>query len=254
MKRKSTTVKQLARWIANEVAPDETGDSSLTINRAWTLDTSAGLRQKTADELITLHDRLCRAIPDDFDFSMEFANGQVFETLAFCDGPLAGFGGGFPVPLDRNLLNSLRDFDWEAFRAQAINGSQLPDNIADLADEYPATWIPTIEFHNAYSQQITNYLVFLREENQPSGVLAGDVENRTLMNCTVENLEQRNGWISLQMGQGNLIIAVVENYRLLSPDETDVLRRSELEKLPRIARAKAEGRFQAAHDAMIEMN
>jgi hypothetical protein len=250
MKRKAMSVKQLARWIADEISPDDKGSYRLQMDREWTLDSSRGLHRRTADELATLHDRLSRAIPDDFDFTLEFEDGHVVASLDYCDGPQAGCHVPCPVALDRHLINALRKYEWNKLRATVIPGAQFYDNVADAAAAFPAEWISTSTIHEVYRHEIDSYVKWLAEVGQSSGVLAADVEDTTLMNCTVDSPDERETWISLQMGQGHLILAVVENGRLLSATETDILRRVELGKLPRIAKAKAEGRFGAALEAM----
>lgn len=124
MKRKAMTVKQLARWIAAEIALDEEGSSCLWMDRKWRLDPSRELHQRTADELATLHDRLCRAIPDDFDYSLRFEDGEIYGTWAFNDGMMGGCSGPLPVRPDRHFIENLRNFDWDELRGKAMAMTQ----------------------------------------------------------------------------------------------------------------------------------
>lgn len=202
-----------------------------------------------------LKQRVDRVTPDDFEYGMIFEDGRLLLGFQFMDGNHTASGFGYPINPNQDALQlaaELRKIDWEEKRGQSMQRANLFDDVADLAEDHPAEWIRTFEIHEAYGEQINAYLNWLTDAGQSSGVLAGDIENKTLMNCTVESPDQRDYWISQQMGQGNLIIAVVENGKLLSAEETDILRKLELEKLPRIARAKAEGRFQAAYDAKMQ--
>lgn len=144
MKRKTMTVKQLARWIAAEIVPDEEGSCCLLMDREWKLDPSRGLHRRTADELATLHDRLCRAIPDDFDFSLAFEDGEFDGTLEFQDGMMAGCGGPLPVRPDRNFIENLRNFDWDELRGEVMGMTQSMESpvsgpVPDWFKEYIAS-------------------------------------------------------------------------------------------------------------------
>jgi hypothetical protein len=98
------------------------------MDREWSLDPSTGLHQRTADELAILHDRLCRAIPDDFEFSLTFENGEIDGSLEYQNGMMAGFGGGLPVRPDRNFIENLRNFDWDGMRNQAMTATESMDS------------------------------------------------------------------------------------------------------------------------------
>jgi hypothetical protein len=246
-------IKQLAKRIQSELEPDENGECFLGVDREWLPEKSRGLRRLTVEALGELKERVDRVVPNDFEYGMIFEDGNLLFGLQFMDGNHTAAGFPFSTKPHHNALQlaaELRKINWEEKRGQSIQRTNLLDDIADIAEDYPAEWIPTADIHEAYCEDIASYLNFLTVTGQSSGVLVGDFENRVLMNCTVEGPDQRDGWISMQMGQGNLIIAVVENGKLLSAAETDILRRIELEKLPRIARAKAEGRFMAAFEAM----
>lgn len=95
MKRKVTSLKQLAQWIANEIVPDEDGSTYLQIDRDWTLDSSRGLHERTANELFTLHGRLCRAIPNEFNFWLCFEAEAASASLVFEDGRHSSAGISF---------------------------------------------------------------------------------------------------------------------------------------------------------------
>lgn len=173
--------------------------------------------------------------------------------LEYLDGNHSAASFPFSLNPRHNALQvaaELRKVDWDEKRAQSIKGATLHEEIADLAEDYPAEWIPTSEIQEVFRDKIDIYVKWLAGVGQSAGVLAADIEGGVLMNCTVDSPDQRDGWISLQMGQGHLILAVVENGMLMGAMETDILRKVELDKLPRIAKAKAEGRFRAAFEAM----
>jgi len=250
MKRKSNALKHLAKWIAAELRPDDEGRDYVLLSREWKPDSSRGLGSRTSDELFTLHGSLCRVIPDDFDFWFCFDNGAVNTKLLYLDGGQTCAAVPFPVRIDSRMFEILYDLDWEKQRTLLLNGNQLHEKLADDAGDYPIHWIPTSAVHETYREEIETYRMWLIEEGQSSGVLAANTDTRVLMNCPFENRPDRDRWVSQQMGQGNLILAIINDGVLLSAEETDILRRIELEKLPEIARAKAEGRFKGALDAM----
>lgn len=250
-------IKQLAKRIASELEADEEGERYLTMEREWVLEKKRGLRRVTVESLIDLKERVDRAVPDDFAYEMTFEDGRLGFMLEYNDGGFNGAAIPYPVSSRWSLLElaaDLRAQDWNAQRSGMIRGSNELDAIADLAEDYPVEWIPTAVFHESCHKQIASYLTFLNEEGQPSGVLAADEDSKTLMNCKAESPEQQRFWISQQLGQGNWILAVVEDCQLLSPEATDSIRLAEIEKLPRIARAKAEGRFQAALDDFYQQS
>lgn len=246
-------IKELAKRIASELEADEDGECYLAIYRDWTPEDRRGLRRSTIEALLGYKERIDRAVPNEFGYGMFFDDGRVHLMFQFSDGDRASAGWFHPTNPRHDAIKlaaELRNLDWNQNRTAAIQGSNLTDDIADHAEDYFPEWIPTSVIHETYSDVISDYMAWLIEAKQASGVLAGDRENLTLLNCTVESDEQRNHWISLQMGQGNLIIGVVENGLLLSAEETDALRRQELDNLPRIAKAKAEGRFQKAFEEL----
>ncbi len=252
MKRKAMTVKQLARWIAAEIVPDEEGSFCLRMDREWTLDSSRGLHRRTADELATLHDRLSRAIPNDFDFSLEFEDGEVVAGLEFCDGPNAGFHMGLPVALDRHLINALREYEWDELRAVVIPGTQFHDNLTDEAADFPVTLEGTADIQSRHGYGIERFCKDMAIRNPLFAVLSADEEADEL-EYEVTGFHDRFNLIG-EMGDmlacNRAIIAIWAEGASLTPDAVDALRQEALEGLGPISRAKAEGRFWAAAEAM----
>ncbi len=260
MKRKTNTVNDLAKWIAAEIQPDEEGSRCLTIDREWVLDPSRELRQRTADELVTLHDRLRRAIPDDFDFSMEFEDGEVFATLEYADGPHAGYGSDFPVALDRNLVSALCEYDWDSLRAMVIQGTQFHENTADMAGDFPCTLETTgniQERHAATIEQFqkdpefadSTYTMLSANEWEDEEESEDELDEPSLVEYevfTFPNLDNLLGQMGDLLTFRHTIVAILRSGKILSPEETDGLRQEALEGLGPISRAKAEGRFGAA--------
>ena len=124
MKRKATTVKDLAQWIAADLARNGSEITCFEIDRKWSLDPHLGLSPRTAEALVTLHERLGRAIPDDFDYFITFEESEISSTVEYQDGMMAGFGMGLPVRPDRNFIENLRDHDWDDVRNQAMTTTQ----------------------------------------------------------------------------------------------------------------------------------
>lgn len=249
MKRKTNTVNDLAKWIAAEIRPDEEGSCCLTINREWVLDPSRGLRQRTADELITLHDRLCRAIPDDFDFSLDFEDAEVLSILEYVDGPHAGFGSGFPVALDRNLINRLREYNWDDLRAEVIAGTQLHENLADAAGNFPSMLEDTAEIQKMHAGGIAAFCRQMEVVKPHFALLTAHEDEEESLEYEVtgfDDQEQLLGELGNLLTVGHTLVAILRNGKILSPEETEGLRQEALEGLGPISRAKAEGRFGAA--------
>ena len=250
MKRKAMNANQLAKRIHDKIEPDTDGETRLEIDRDWKLDMSLGLLSKTADELATLHGRLCRAIPDDLDFSMLFLDGRADLALEFVDGPNAGSGMMCPFPLDRNLLDSLRNFDWNEYRVRAINGSQFHDNVIDAAEHLPSRLESTATNHRVYGVGIEKCLQHAAKQKLDLVVLSADTEECTFRSTKIEHAEDLLRHLGDEMINGRVIIAVVSHGELLDPEATDRLKQDALDRLGPISRAKAEGRFEAALEAM----
>jgi len=248
------SVKLLARWIASEMEPDKEGLSCLEIDRDWSLDPDLGLSRKTSEELITLHGRLCRAIPDDVYFVLNFEDGFVHGRIEYRDGDHAGFGMGFPVSLDRHLLNALREYDWDNLRGIAIQGSQLQDNVADLAATLPSR-IPSIAvIQDSFSgpikqfesdKRLAKYTYSLLSCNPPDE----DEIKESTIEFNVSTYENRENLI-YEMGDlmacGCIMVAIMENGISLSADQVAEIRQEVLDGLGPISRAKAEGNFDQA--------
>jgi hypothetical protein len=201
---------------------------------------------------LTLHDRLCRAIPDDFDFFLNFEDGEVFSTLEFRDGPHAGFGMDFPVSLDRHFLNALREFDWNELRSMMIPGTQLHENLTDLAAEYPVTLEKTAVIQSRHILGIERFCNDMANRNPLFAVLSAD-EEADEIEYDVTGFNDRFNLIG-EMGDmlacNRAIITIWAEGASLTSDAVDLLRQEAIEGLGPISRAKAEGRFQAAFEAM----
>lgn len=252
MKRKVITVKQVARWISAEITPDEDGFSNVLIDRDWKPDLSRGLGSRTVDELVTLHGRLSRAIPDDIDFLIEFEDENAFASLEFRDGPHSGFNVPFPVPLDRHVIETLRNVDWDEFRSGAIAGTQFHENLTDYADEFPVSLESTEEIRKRHAYGIE---VFVRDMTKKKPVFAvlSIQEEWDESEYEVTGFEDRKnfmGSLGDMLACSYSIVAIWANGRDLTPAEVDGLRQEAIEGLGPISRAKAEGRFWSAVEAM----
>jgi hypothetical protein len=118
MKRKPNTIRDLAKSMDADLG------LPVEINREWKLPANWNLGPRTADDLITLHERLCRMIPDDFEFVLSFEDGEVYVVLEYQDGPMAGSCGPLPVRTDRHFIVNLSQVDWDALRGNAIDVMQ----------------------------------------------------------------------------------------------------------------------------------
>lgn len=257
MKRKTNTVKDLARWIAAEIQPDEQGVRCLTIDREWVLDPSIGLRRRTVDELETLHDRICRAIPDDFDFFLKFEDGDVIDTLEYADGPHAGYGSGFPVALDRNLIKGLREYNWDDFRVEVFAGTQFQDNLADAAGDFPSKLEDTAEIQKMHSEGIAAFCKQMETVKPRFALLTAHEDEEESLEYEVtgfDDQEQLLGELGDLLTFGHTLVAIWRDGASLPPAAVDELRQDALEGLGPISRAKAEGRFQDAFEAMFQSN
>lgn len=257
MKRKTNTVKDLAKWIAAEIRPDDEGSRCLTIDREWVLDPSRELRQRTADELATLHDRLCRAIPDDFDFSLDFEDAKVSSTLEYVDGPHAGFHMEFPVTLDRNLIKVLREHDWDDLRAEVIAGTQLHENLADAAENYPSMLEDTAEVQKMHSEGIAAFCKQMEAVKPNFAMLTASDDEEESLEYEVtgfDDQEELLGELGDLLTFGHTLVAIWRDGASLPPATVDELRQEALDGLGPISRAKAEGRFQDAFQAMFQSN
>ena len=257
MKRKTNTVKDLAKWIAAEILPDSEGSRCLTIDREWVLDPSRELRLRTADEISTLHDRLCRAIPDDFDFTLEFEDGEVFATLEYGDGPHAGFGSGFPVALDRNLIKRLRGYNWDDLRAEVISGTQLHENLADVAENFASSLEDTAEIQKMHTAGIAEFCKQMEVAKPHFAMLTVSEDEEESLEYEVTGFDDQEQLL-VELGNllthGHTLVAIWRDGASLPPDAVDELRQDALEGLGPISRAKAEGRFQDALQAMFSGN
>jgi|GEM_PF-4799671 len=130
------TIRRLARMIDADLNRKKQ-DLSLTLDRAWENDPKLGLRPHTVDELTTFHGRLSRAIPENFDYSITFEDGKITDSLELTNGPMAGAYGLFPVPLDRNFLENLRNLDWEDTYTEMNNRSEAFDEMMEPSGPVP---------------------------------------------------------------------------------------------------------------------
>ena len=120
MKRKTNTVKDLAKWISADLAKHGR-HTSLEIGRDWSLESHLSLAPRTAEALTTLHERLTRAIPDDFNFFITFEDGEIFGELEFQNGMMAAAGRELPARPDRNFIENIRNLDWDELRSDAMS-------------------------------------------------------------------------------------------------------------------------------------
>lgn len=191
-------------------------------------------------------------MPDDFEFFLDFEDGEVVATLECRDGPHAGFGMGFPVSLDRHFLNNLRDFDWDQLRSRVIPGTQFHENLTDLAADFPVELEATEEIQARHGFGIERFCKDMAIRKPLFAVLSTDEEADEL-EYEVTGFEDRFQLIG-EMGDmlacNQAIVAIWAAGSLLAPAAVDALRHEALEGLGPISRAKAEGRFWAAADAI----
>lgn len=110
--------------------PDEEGSKLLTLTRDGIDEPVEGLRRLTLEELETLHGKVCRTIPDDFEFCLYFEDGKIEVTVEFHDGMMAAAGRGFPVPRGNRFLENLKGFDWNSLRREFVSMTQSLDDEA----------------------------------------------------------------------------------------------------------------------------
>jgi hypothetical protein len=207
-------LKQLAKRVDAEIQPDEDGELNLLLSREWKCNTPRGLRRTTLEELEKLHERLSRAIPDDFDFWLCFENGKVSAELIYEDGIQNCMGMPLPVPLDTSVHANLRKLDWDGLRLDAINGNQLHDQIGDAAEELPSKIEPTARIHEDYRPVIDDYLLHVAEEKLDLVFLAADEENEEFSEVIVQGREHLAKGIGDCMTHGLVIVAVVSKGEL----------------------------------------
>jgi hypothetical protein len=134
MKRKPETIKDLARRVAAELAKLGKTSYAVHLYRDWTLDPQMGLSPKLSEDLLVLHEKVARAIPDDIGFSISFDDGQIYGSIEFDDGPMTGGGHDMPVLFNRHFLEELRSVDWDEIRggfmekAHVFDGWTSPDS------------------------------------------------------------------------------------------------------------------------------
>jgi len=252
MKKKTLNARQLAKRIAGEVPPREDGDCLVRIDRSWNRGAVPGMLPRTMEELVKLHDGLGRAVPNDFDFCLEFSDdGRLFANLEFDDGN-AGFWMPFPVPLDRNLFASLRELNWDEIRGSSMQATQFQDDLADDAAAYPSRLEPCEVVQARHRSKLAAFTAEVEATKPPIAVLACDEEfgAEGYENTRPRSVKGLLGELGDLMTCGRVIIAIAENGKLITPAQVDELKQDALRGLGPISRAKAEGRFWDAVEAM----
>ena len=245
--------RQLAERIAGEIPPKGDGDCLLRVDRSWKRGPVAGMRPRTCEELMRLHDGLCRAVPDDFDFCLEFgADGGVFAFLEFDDGAQTCFGMSFTVSLDRNLFASLRALDWDDLRGEAIQATQFQENVCDSAADYPSKLEPCEAVQARHKSRLAAFEKAIKASGPSFAVLVCDEDSGPAgyEETRPKDLKNLFGDLGDLMACERVIIAIASNGSLISPTQVDELKSDVLQRLGPISRAKAEGRFYQAVEAM----
>ena len=249
--------KQLAKRIAAEYVPGAGDKDCLVIDRAWLPEATNGLRRTTIEVLTEVHGALCRAIPNDFDFRLVFDGHFVSVQPLFADGKNDGAGfEAVEITLDSSGYSRLRAVDWNTVRAEAISGTQLHDQITDIADDLPGGIPPTSELRKIHSERFLEFERVLNESKIYFAILACSTDEDGLAGFEGYEVVVRKDKPSLMYDLPNLlaceyqVIAIAIEGKLLDPVETDSYLDEALNCLGPISRAKAEGRFQGALELM----
>lgn len=114
--------------ICNMVSADYSGQEvDLVIKRGWTRKEGSPLSDETAVELMSWTALLDELVPNDFEYFVDFFDGKYLATLEFSNGLMCGTSGDFPVSLNKNVRRNLIRFDWNKFRGDCIQMTEVVD-------------------------------------------------------------------------------------------------------------------------------
>ena len=239
--------RSLSKRVEREVFPNDSGAREIDISRKGILPPSEGLRSGTRALIDEFRNRLGFAIPDDFDFMLRLGEGRVSGFLIYQDGPMAEcvLEYNFAKP---NVVEALRKLPWDEYREQALDGTNLHDEVLKVADRLPILIPSVAEIRSAHaatvaefegeSKQVTEHYSFLAfcEETGGTGYVQGVSDDRKDFVVTIGDY----------LTHDFHLLAIVENQKAASPDKVESIRQEALADLPPISKSKAEGRFQVA--------
>lgn len=215
------------------------------VTREWLPSEFEGVPEDLKEEIRLMAERIGKAIPDDFGFTLSLGEEDgAMLSLDYDNGLMAGGFAGQEIDASRSLFEQLEGWDWDGHRAWFIQGSEFFDNIKEQAKELPAMMPSTKRVQKACREQMKEYIKEKRRDASRVHVLIWDGEE-ALYDEDFESLtafQKRLIDIMPEMGH---VVTVVADGKPLPVEKIDEFKQAalkELEEMP-ISHAKASGKF-----------
>jgi hypothetical protein len=227
---------------APNAVPKDTGPLMVTRER----DTDGELKGLPADikaDLEGLCEKLGKAIPNDFGFTMFVGDYNPSLDLTYSDGGQTF--GSWPVEWDtkRSIFDQLREFNWDEFRKRMIAGCQEFDAMREASKHAQPTLPSTKTIQKWFRGPMETFVKAKRKETTKIHVLmchADGIQERSF-----DDMESFCSKLPDIMTLQFLVITVVAGGKPLPVQKIEKLKEQalkELESMP-ISHAKALGKL-----------
>ncbi|MEP6821384.1 MAG: hypothetical protein ABI946_03445 [Chthoniobacterales bacterium] len=219
-------------------------NDGLMLEREGGADDCARLPARSRKEIDDLRAELNEVIPDDFNYLLYLGDESPALRLEYHNGATSAAGRGHEWEDALSVVDQLRALDWDDERKWAIQGSEMFDQIAAIAEKMPVMIPPTKALQKQNGERVKDYIKEKRRDPSLVHVLLWDDEGNLLDNDFVDlkTFERELPDIMTCMLH---VVTVVAEGKPLSLGRIDRLKKAalqHLEDMP-ISHAKASGKF-----------
>ncbi|EDY82155.1 hypothetical protein VDG1235_1775 [Verrucomicrobiia bacterium DG1235] len=191
-------------------------------------------------------DRIGELVPDDVDFSLRLDGVEPVFSLSYDDGNAGVFPGSIPFETDEELYQRLLERDWDDFRSSMLGGTNLFDEMLEIAKKRPSRIPSTKTLRRFCKEQIKDFRAQARREKLPYHFMMIFEEDDGPDFTFCEGPKNREEFLvdlSERMQQRWFLVAVCIDGRAIATKDVERIKLEALELLPPISRAQAEGRW-----------
>ena len=232
------------------VMKDETPEEGYAVTREWCASEFEGVPDDLQQEIRVLAERIGKAIPDDFGFTLIFGEGEASLSLEYENGAMSGGFRSHEWEKHRSIFEQLESFDWDEERAWFVQGTEMFDHVATAARMMPVS-IPSTKFLQRNCREEVKAFIKERRKNASKvHVLSWQYDDGAT--DEFNDLESFRRELPNMMTVGCHVIAVVAAGKPIPARDIDKMKMEalkELEDMP-ISHAKATGKFGSIMSAM----
>ena len=245
MNHNDINLKTLSRKVVKKTLKAGIDLDSIWLERETNWESVEFLDGSVLGQLQDIHRVLAEVVPNDFDFTLSFSENGCMLMLSYHDGPTrsCGHGVGSTYKSLDSLATEMKSQDWDEQRVDSIQGSQIWDIFLAEADKNEPSVRTVSEVQNDHLELVGELKAKEEKNGGTWAVYAFGGMFAELVHEACPDYKNVIGAIGDLMVTGHEVLAVFREGMLLSHEEIEKLKKTTLENLGPISRAKAEGRM-----------